>query len=243
MPIRFPILLALLALACSFVQAQPASVPAQAPAQVLYIGNSYTFYHDMPATVSAMGDAEGSPREIEAKVIAVSSATLQGHWETGTVLSALRAQKWDYVVLQEHSLGALEDKEQMYKYIRLFDKEIKRSGAKTVLLLTWARRDSPENQAVIDAAFGAIAAETGALVAPAGPAWQIARRSAPELALYDQDGSHPSRLGSYLAACVLYITLQPGQAQCPALSVRGISSRSRETLRAAAASAVAGRPR
>lgn len=243
MPTRFALFIAALAVTCTFVHAQPAPVPAQAPANVLYIGNSYTFYHRMPATISAMGRADGSPRELNAKVLAVSSATLRGHWESGAAQSAIRERKWDYVVLQEHSMLPLEQKEEMYKYIRLFDKEIKRNGAKTVLWLTWARQDHPEAQRVLDAAFGAIAEEIGALVAPVGPAWQAARRSVPDLALYDDDGSHPSPLGSYLAACVFYITFQPGQGQCPALAGYGTTARSRETLRAAAASAVANRSR
>ena len=53
-------------------------------------------------------------------------------------------------------------------------------------------------------AFEEIADEIGAAIAPVGIAWQHARTkdAAPEL--WDTDGSHPSREGSYLAACVFY---------------------------------------
>lgn len=243
MPSRFAVLIAALAVACTFVRAQSPLAPALAPAKVLYIGNSYTYYHRMPSIVSAMGRAEGSPRELHAKVVAVPSATLQRHWDSGAAQSAIRERKWDYVVLQEQSLLPLEQKERMYEYVRLLDKEIRLNGAKTVLFLTWARRDQPETQRAIDAAYGAIAGEIGALVAPVGQAWQAARNGVADLALYEEDGSHPTPIGSYLTACVLYITLQPGQGQCPALPDHGTSFHSGEALRAAAAFAVSNRPR
>ena len=44
-------------------------------------------------------------------------------------------------------------------------------------------------------------------MAPVGLAWQQVRREHPEIGLWDPDGSHPSRAGTYLAACVLYATL------------------------------------
>jgi hypothetical protein len=44
-------------------------------------------------------------------------------------------------------------------------------------------------------------------VAPVGLAWKLARERIPGVSLYATDGSHPSRIGSYLAACVIYSTL------------------------------------
>lgn len=39
----------------------------------------------------------------------------------------------------------------------------------------------------------------------------------PDLPLHDVDGSHPAPLGTYLAACVIYLTLLPEAKACPAL--------------------------
>ena len=50
-----------------------------APAQVLAIGNSYTDYPRMPATIFGMARAENNLRELHAKVIAVPAATLERH--------------------------------------------------------------------------------------------------------------------------------------------------------------------
>jgi hypothetical protein len=225
-------------------QAQAASAAAtseDAPAKVLYIGNSYTYYHRMPGIISAMARAEGSPRQIHNKAVAVPAATLQMHWESGAAQRVIQERKWDYVVLQEQSLLPLEDRERMFKYVRLFDKEIKLNGAKTVLFLTWARRDRPEMQAELNAAYGDIGKELEATVAPVGPAWQLAQRGAADLQLYEKDGSHPTLIGAYLTACVLYLVMQNSESQCPVLDEGAISSSTGAALRAAAAGAL-GRP-
>ena len=46
-----------------------------------------------------------------------------------------------------------------------------------------------------------------------GNAWQRVREERPDYQLYNQDLSHPSPLGTYLAATVIYTTLFPAQYQ------------------------------
>ena len=44
-------------------------------------------------------------------------------------------------------------------------------------------------------------------VIPVGLAWQMARSLRPDLKIFDDDGSHPSALGTYLSACVFFAVL------------------------------------
>ena len=64
-----------------------------------------------------------------------------------------------------------------------------------------------ETQKAITNAYVAIGDEIGAAIVPVGTAWQnfIRRHSSP--ALHDQDKSHPTLAGSYLAACVFFAVL------------------------------------
>ena len=41
-------------------------------------------------------------------------------------------------------------------------------------------------------------------MAPVGYAWSKLRQQNPQLNLWQEDGSHPSEQGTYLAACVFY---------------------------------------
>jgi hypothetical protein len=49
-----------------------------------------------------------------------------------------------------------------------------------------------------------IADELEATVSPVGIAWREVRQQYPDINLYKDDGSHPNRRGTYLAACVFY---------------------------------------
>jgi hypothetical protein len=44
-------------------------------------------------------------------------------------------------------------------------------------------------------------------IIPVGPAWQSALKSRPDLQLYASDGIHPSAMGVYLSACVVYASI------------------------------------
>ena len=90
---------------------------------------------------------------------------------------------------------------------------IREAGATPVFFLTWAHRDGwPENgmddyssmQEAIDDGYLAIAREQNAAVAPVGYAWWALLHQDPEAALWQNDGSHPTVEGTYLAACVFY---------------------------------------
>ena len=52
-----------------------------------------------------------------------------------------------------------------------------------------------------------MASEIHAAVAPVGPAWWSVLGSEARPGLWQGDGSHPTRKGTYLAACVFYATI------------------------------------
>jgi len=173
--------------------------------RVLFIGNSYTFYNNLPGMVQQL--AASGARPIEAHTVAYGGATLEVHWTRGEGPGRIRNEDWDYVVLQEQSTRPITNPEPFFRYARLFDEAIRRQGAKTVFYMTWARQREPDNQAALTSAYDSIGRELGAMVVPVGEAWRTARTEAGDLGLFDADGSHPNPTGSYLAACVFYATL------------------------------------
>src|ERR1035437_6701666 len=98
----------------------------------------------------------------------------------------------------------------MYPAARTLVGIVRAAGATPILFQTWAHRDGwPDYrldygamQIAIDQGYGAIGAELGVTVAPAGQAWQTVLREDPAIALWETDGSHPSAAGTCLAACV-----------------------------------------
>ena len=185
------------------IESRAQQAPAAEPLQVLFIGNSYTYVNDLPSMLGELA-ASHDVRPVKTKTIGLPGGTLQAHWEKAAAVAAIQQTQWDFVVLQEQSMLPTVDPERMYRYARLFDAEIKKRRARTILFLTWARVDKPGMQRALDTAYTTLANELGSIVAPVGPAWQKALTERTDLGLHHQDGSHPTRLGTYVAACVFY---------------------------------------
>lgn len=191
--------------------AEPAKV-ALAPVagkatRVLFIGNSFTSYNGGLGSIVQSLAAKGG-HKLDFVEVTKGGETLEGHWKTGKAQAAIQKGGWDYVVLQEQSVRPITDPAKMAEYVKLFDAEIKKVGAKTLLYETWATIDKPETQAVLCKTYESIAKEINAIVAPAGRAWEIALKAKPDLKLHViKDKKHPTPAGSYLNACVMYATI------------------------------------
>jgi hypothetical protein len=182
---------------CGACGARPAT-------RVLFIGNSFTSYNGGLDTLLA-----GLAPSCATASFDQGGFTLEQHWDHAAELHSIGTGHWDYVVLQDQSQSPVVNAAEFRRYTTLFARAIARSGAKTVLLMTWQRPDSAAEgvtTANLAAAYRAAGAAVEARVAPAGEAFAEALLERPDLVLYNSDG-HPTRLGSYLAACVAYDTI------------------------------------
>lgn len=195
-------------------QAAQKTVPAR---RVLFIGNSYTYFNNLPQMLAGLARSAKPAQPFETEMVTVGGATLKRLWEQGEALAAIKRGGWAFVVLQEQSTlgnapmvdGKLQiaEPKTFHEYARLFDAEIKKAGAQTVFYLTWARQNAPETQAQLTAAYSSIAKELKATLVPVGLAWETALKKQPQLVLHIADKSHPTAAGTYLAACVFYAAL------------------------------------
>jgi hypothetical protein len=185
--------------------------------RILFIGNSYTFVNDLPNTFAKL--AKSGKHKVEVGMAARSGWTLLDHLKSTETLDTLNSKKWNYVVLQEQSqVPSMEQARthQMYPAARELVPKIRQVGAIPIFLVTWAHRGGwPEQgmndygnmQAQINNGYATIAQELNAPMAPVGTAWASAMQGHPELSLWQEDGSHPSEQGTYLAACVFYAAI------------------------------------
>ncbi len=215
--------------------------------RILFIGNSYTYFHNLPDVLAALAAGASPSRQLHVAMEVLGGATLQQHWMRGTALARIEDGTWDVVVLQEQSMlgvhlvdgaPAINAPRLFHRYARLFDRAIRRAGARTVLYSTWRRREAPAaHQAALDDAYLTLGRSIGADVAPVGDAWQRVRSGRPSLELYEPDGSHPSAAGTYLAATVLWGTISgtppiafPSRARGRAIRDLGTGSGLEDTL-------------
>src|SRR5271169_3959760 len=81
------------------------SVAAQAAPslRILFIGNSYTYFNNLPEIFSRLAMAGQPGLSVETTAITVGGSTLAQHRQRGAAQKAIREGHWDYVVLQEQS--------------------------------------------------------------------------------------------------------------------------------------------
>ena len=169
--------------------------------RVLFIGNSLTAVNDLPHVVSTL-----SGGRIAYKTVAPGGVSLEDHWTLTGARDALEEGPWDFVVLQQGPSSLADSAANLREWTVRWADAIRTHHATPAVYEVW-----PDSAFGVRASFPAIvhsyrraAAAAHATFLPAGEAWQAAWRRDPRLALYGPDGFHPSPLGTYLAAVVVY---------------------------------------
>jgi hypothetical protein len=185
--------------------------------RVFFAGNSYTAVNDLPTMFADLAWSGG--HRVETGVEAPGGWTLADHDKSVELDKMLSSTQWNLVVLQEQSeIPSVEGFRQatMYPAARDLVGTIRHDGARPMFFITWAHRngwplnglrDYPSMQSSIDAGYLTIAREENAAVAPVGFAWRAMVEAASDPGLWQDDGSHPTTKGTYLAACVFYASI------------------------------------
>lgn len=192
--------------------------------KILFIGNSHTYYNNMPAIFKELADADNINCE-------VSSVTASGYKLSKfadkndkygiQVYNLLTQYKWDYVVLQENRGTLVESPTQAENAVKTLHSLIKKAGAKMVIYATQPNNigcdftinstklyltDLQIEQILTRNNFK-ITNEYEGLIAPSGTNFMRVIQDFPEIKMYNADNLHPTVQGSYLAACTIYHTI------------------------------------
>jgi hypothetical protein len=172
------------------------------PTRILFIGNSHTYMHDVPAKVAAVLALYGRG-EVELRTVALPNFALEDHVTDGTATALLRAERWDFVVLQQGASAQPASQAHLAHWVTTLAPLIRSAGAVPVLYQVWPLRSRPADLAGVDKGYRASALKVGGLYAPAGNAWFALGKGSAPAELYDPDGLHASERGAWLAALVI----------------------------------------
>ena len=150
------------------------AAPPQPPVRVLFIGNSFTYYHELPKMLAKLAEA-GGQRPLEHESVTPGGYSLEQHWKEKQALAKIRSGRWQFVVLQDQSQIPLLRREALDQYAKQFDAAIREQGATTILYQTWALQNKPAEQATISRAYADLAKQLHAQLAPVGNAWHNPR--------------------------------------------------------------------
>lgn len=173
--------------------------------RILFVGNSHTFFNDMPAAVASMAREQGF--DCDVTMIAHGGWFLAQHVDEPEVRFNILHGNYDYVVLQEHS-HPFGPEEKLYDAVRALNKWIQEAGSVPVIYATWAKKVEESEQERMNAAHERIAEEIGAVLAPVGQNWWDYKNSNPDIETYYKDGAHASESGSEFAAKVIWESIQ-----------------------------------
>lgn len=172
--------------------------------RVLFVGNSFTFFWNVPQTVAAMAEEQGIP--ILTKQSTIGGSHWYQHWneKRGLKTKAIIADgNFDYVVLQNHSNSAIENVDSFMTYGQKFAEYVRAHGAEPLLYMTWAYKSKPEMQAGLTEGYKKLANLVNADYVPIGPLYARARTERPDMEMFFDD-KHQSMAGTYMIALAFY---------------------------------------
>jgi hypothetical protein len=207
------------------------------PKEVLFIGNSLTYFHEMPAMLQEMLRESGS-------AINISQSTEPGfslyqHLTSENTINKLNSQEWTFVVLQEGTVRTLIPEVMQFQLLPTvieLDSIIKGKGGRTILYEAYPMSQYPKKYCypsvvisntleerdycseelmnsdqefkIIKNSFEELNSSIKGNIAHVGTVFERCKIKFPELMLFEStNDTHPSKLGSYLIACVFFRTL------------------------------------
>ncbi len=174
--------------------------------KVLFIGNSHTYFNDMPALFKALCREHGVDAHVT--MLTKGGMGLDYHVQQESTLFNIRYGEYDYVVLQ-HNAHPLRELEGMRQAACTLVNLIREAGGTPILYQTWARKGDEAFQPIMSAVYAALGKALNVAVAPVGDEWQRMQLEHPEINLFWTDGEHASPEGSKLAARVIFETIFP----------------------------------
>lgn len=192
--------------------------------KVFFIGNSYTYFNNMPILLDDMCKSVGDTFIYNQHT--PGGVSLQGHASNASVVSKIKSNAWDYVVLQDQSQKPSLQQAYVEAYVFPFAKKLdsmidaSSNCATTTFFMTWGRKNGDASNcnsfppvctyegmdSMLRMRYEQMASDNKAIVSPVSVVWRYLRNNHPEIELYNPDQSHPSVAGSYAAACCFYVS-------------------------------------
>jgi len=183
--------------------------------KILFVGNSYTYFHDMPERIFAPMAKDAG---LDVDVQAVTHGGYKLSWyadpenpEGKRLRSVVENRHYDYIVLQDHSLSTIEDPGEFFGGLRAMKALLESHTDQFILYSTWGRKPGcvtleeigmthEEMTRHIAEHYDEAAERLRMKVAHVGKAFSAHRAAHPEDELYFEDLHHSSPLGSTIAA-------------------------------------------
>lgn len=191
------------------------------PTKVLFIGNSYTHYNDMPELFQSIAESKGE--NVITEMDARSSHTFKMHTKRPELFEHIKKRQWDFVVVQGFSRELSFSHEYLdtasVPYFKMILDSVYANNpcTKVLLYMTWGYRtgfpeleeiDTYEKMAqAVKNGYKYLASKYQLAIVPVGDVYEQIRKTGDGSlfhCLYQKDEQHPSITGSYAIANTFY---------------------------------------
>lgn len=174
---------------------------AQESVHILFVGNSLTYYNELPTLVENEAALNGVA--VSTEMIAKPNYAIIDHLNDGDVQKLLAGQKFDFVIVQQGPSSQAEGREMLINDGSTLKQLCDKNGAKLCFFMVWPSLNYFSTfDDVIKSHEMAAEANDGILI-PVGVVWKDHFDTTKDYSYYGMDGFHPSLKGSEVAAEVI----------------------------------------
>jgi len=186
---------------------------------ILFVGNSYTYYNAMPEKIFyEIAKERGYELDITSVThggYKLSQFADPSDEEYKRLCDTVRGKCFDCIVLQDQSCNPVKDKDAFVVSVGNIKDMLSQNSGTFVLYATWGRKEgSPMLSELgldtigmtegLSISYNLAAEKYGMSVAEVGKAFLEHTKKYPDDELYNADKSHPSELGSRIAAKTIF---------------------------------------
>lgn len=191
--------------------------------KVLFVGNSHTFFNDMPQIFKNICAEKG--KDVEVGMLAHPGVTYGWHFKQFTDLRfALMWGGYDYVVMQQAAHSPCPAKEETLEDGGKIIELARKFGVTPIQTMPWAEKRDPDHQKGMYDIYNTLSEKYDVKLTVAGNVFEDVFFNYPDINMYFVDGEHASPYGSYTIAMAAYAAIF-GE------SVKGLSPNSYETYK------------
>jgi hypothetical protein len=198
------------------------SLNAQVTKKVCFLGNSYTYYQDLPSLIDSLANHDGN--DLIKDQHTPGGHKLSQHVTNATSISKVSSNEWDYVVLQDQSQNPSFPDAQVETEVYPHAKKLSDTAryfnecSTPLFFCTWGRENGDPQWEPISTfegmnnrlynAYAYMAEENNGKLSPVGIGFRHIyddeNAVVAHTELYADAGGHPTLKGQYLSACVFY---------------------------------------
>ncbi|CAM1374573.1 SGNH/GDSL hydrolase family protein [Tenacibaculum xiamenense] len=177
------------------------SIEEKKEVSVLFIGNSLTYYNNLPKLVKRAANQKKVKMYVE--MIAYPNYAIIDHWNGGKVQKLISNKKFDYVIIQQGPSSRANGRKMLIDTGKKFKDLCTQNNAQLCYFMVWPSRHFYQSFDKVIENYSEAAKINNAILLPVGKEWKEYFDNSNKFNYYGKDGFHPSLKGSKVAANII----------------------------------------